>query len=137
MSEEMSYVYKTMARSGLVRQIDFHSQTSQYGAMTRGIRFLDPSLKKKMENIYKEIHSGNFAREWQSPLSRLKLKVLKFFARRQKLNRTEQQVRKYLGLPYQDTPETGEVPPEIREILQNPDVKKQLQSFEDQKEFSL
>ncbi len=137
MSEEMSYVYKTMAQSGLVRQIDFHSQTSQYGAMIRGIRFLDPSLKKKMENIYKEIKSGDFAREWQSPLSKLKLKVLKFLARRQKLNHIEQQVRRYLGLPYQDTPEPGGVPSEIGEILRNPEVQKQLQSFVDNTEFSL
>lgn len=137
MSEEMSYVYKTMASSGLVKQLDSHSQTSQYGAITRGIRFLDPSLKRKMEKIYEEIQSGSFAREWQNPLSKPKLKVLKFFARRQKLNRTEQRVRKYLRLPCQDTPEPGEIPPEIREILQNREIRSQLQSFEDYKEFSL
>lgn len=137
MSEEMSYVYKTMAGSGLVRQIDFHSYTSQYGAMTRGIRFLDPSLKKKMGNIYEEIQSGDFAREWQSPISRLKLKVLKFFARRQKLNRIEQQVRRHLGLPYQDAPEPGEVPLEIKEVLRNSEVQRQLQDFADYKDFPL
>jgi len=137
MSEEMSYVYKTMARSGLVKQTDFHSQTSQYGAMTRGTRFLDPSLREKMEKIYGEIHSGDFARELQNPLSKPKLKVLKFFARRQKVNRIEQRVRKHLGLSYRDVPEPREISSEIRKILQNREIRKQLQSFEDHEEFPL
>jgi len=137
MSEEMSYVYRTMARYGLVRQLALHSQTSQYGAMTRGIRFLDGSLKEKMERIFKEIQSGDFVKEWQSPLSKLKLKALRYFARRQKLNRVEQRVRARLRLPYQDAKEQGEVPSDIAGILQDPEVSKQLKSFEEHGEFRL
>jgi len=37
MSCEMSYTYKKMADIGLIKQVDLHSQTSQYGAMSRGI----------------------------------------------------------------------------------------------------
>jgi ketol-acid reductoisomerase len=136
MSEEMSYVYKTMANYGLVGQLDFHSQTSQYGAMTRGTRFLNPSLKAKMQKIYKEIDSGQFTREWQSPLSKHKLKVLKFFAKKQKLNRIEQEVRERLKLPDYSTGDIGEIPEDIKRVLQDPEIREQLHSFDSFDEFS-
>ncbi|MCG3222799.1 MAG: NAD(P)-binding domain-containing protein, partial [Candidatus Heimdallarchaeota archaeon] len=51
MSEEMSYTYKKMAQIGLVKQVEFHSQTSQYGAMSRGIKYTKLPLKKIMRGI--------------------------------------------------------------------------------------
>jgi ketol-acid reductoisomerase len=50
----------------MVRQMDFHSRTSQYGSITRGIRYLgvDAALKSKMAEILEEIRSGRFAEEW-------------------------------------------------------------------------
>ena len=47
----------------MVRQMDFHSRTSQYGSITRGIRYLglDAALKTKMAEILDEIRSGRFA----------------------------------------------------------------------------
>jgi ketol-acid reductoisomerase len=38
--------------------------TSQYGSMTRGIRFLDLDVRSRMEKVLAEIRSGAFAREW-------------------------------------------------------------------------
>jgi len=107
MSEEMADVYRTMARVGLIRQAGLHSQTSQYGAMSRAVRFLDPRLPRKMRRIYREIASGAFAREWQNPLSRLKLRALRFLASRQKLTGIEAEVRRRLGLSDPEGPETS------------------------------
>jgi ketol-acid reductoisomerase len=129
MSEEMSYVYRTMARVGLIDQVELHSQTSQYGAITRGVRFLDPSLKHKMRRIYEEIESGAFSREWQRPPARLKLRILRFFARRQPLGAVERTVREKLGMPVHRIEE--ESPDEIREALEREDVQEELRGFEE------
>jgi ketol-acid reductoisomerase len=105
MSEEMADVYRTMARVGIIRQARLHSQTSQYGAMSRAVRFLDPGLPRKMRRIYREIASGAFAREWQKPRARLKLRALRYLASRQKLSRIETEVRGRLGLDAAGEPE--------------------------------
>lgn len=132
LSEEMAYTYHKMAQVGLVRQTLFHSQTSQYGAMSRGIRFLGMGLKKRMKRVYAEIDSGAFAQEWQRPLSRMKFKAIRFFAMRQKINRLESQVRRELGLKEQaDFPP----PPDLEEILSDPALRAELESFEDAFEF--
>jgi ketol-acid reductoisomerase len=98
MSEEMAYTYRKMALAGLVRQTLFHSQTSQYGAMSKGIRFLNLGLRERMEKIHSEIADGVFAAEWRSPLAHLKLRIIRFFAMRQRINRVEQKVRTTLGM---------------------------------------
>jgi len=41
------------------------SDTAEYGGYTRGKRLIGPSVKLGMQNILKEIKSGDFAREWQ------------------------------------------------------------------------
>jgi ketol-acid reductoisomerase len=99
LSEEMSYTYEKMARIGLVKQTNFHSHTSQYGAMSRGIKFMNLPLKKTMKEILRNIESGGFAREWMKKSSKLKFKAIKFFAMKTKINTIEQKVRKSLELP--------------------------------------
>jgi len=137
MSEEMSYIYRQMSRVGLIRQTDFHSQTSQYGAMSRAIRFLNPKLRRTMSGILREIDSGSFAREWQRPLSRLKLRALRFFAARQKLGTIEQRVRARLGCPEGAALEVGEesMQENIRRILQDPRLRQELEGFEQSFEY--
>ncbi|MCJ7622911.1 MAG: hypothetical protein MUO76_05375 [Anaerolineaceae bacterium] len=129
MSEEMAYTYRKMAQVGLVRQTAFHSQTSQYGAMSRGIRFMNLGLKKRMSRIYAEIDSGAFAREWGSPLTRIKHRIIRFFAFRQSINRIEQCVRATLGLKEIDPSDYG-LDAEAQSILGDPAVKAELESFE-------
>ena len=50
----------------MLRQMDFHSHTSQYGSITRGARYLglDAPLKQIMGAVLEEIRSGRFADEW-------------------------------------------------------------------------
>lgn len=132
MSEEMAYTYRKMAQSGLVRQTAFHSPTSQYGAMSRGTRFLGMNLRRRMNQIYKEIDNGDFAREWSSPIAKMRFKIIKNLAMRQSINKIETQVRKTLGLKANEE----SVPAlELTEILKNPDIQKELKSFEEAFEF--
>jgi ketol-acid reductoisomerase len=66
LSGELAYGLGKIRDVGMVRQMDFHSRTSQYGSITRGVRYLglDPALKEKMGVILDEIRSGRFAQEW-------------------------------------------------------------------------
>ncbi|MFX0029693.1 MAG: ketol-acid reductoisomerase [Candidatus Hermodarchaeota archaeon] len=102
MSGEMAYTYKKMADVGLIKQVDFHSQTSQYGAMSRGIRFRKLPLRPKMMEILREIQNGEFTREWEKKITKLKFKMIKYFATKQKINKIEKQVRKNLNLKVYD-----------------------------------
>ena len=66
LSGEFAYSLEKIREVGMVRQMDFHSRTSQYGSITRGARYLglDEALKAKMAEILDEIRSGRFAEEW-------------------------------------------------------------------------
>ena len=132
MSEEMAYTYKKMAQAGLIRQTAFHSPTSQYGAMSRGTRFLGMNLRQRMNQIYKEINNGDFAREWSSPIAKIRFNIIKNLAIRQSINKIENQVRKSLGMK---AFEESTLTPELPEILKNPDIQKELKSFEEAFEF--
>ena len=132
LSEEMAYTYQKMAQIGLVRQTNFHSPTSQYGAMSRGTRFLGLGLRKRMNRIYDEIVGGSFAREWNSPFAKLRFKVIKFFAMRQSINKTEKFVRQSLGMKVMDEPIVNQ---EMRQILNDPRIQTELKSFEDTFKF--
>lgn len=132
MSEEMAYTYQKMAQTGLVRQTSFHSPTSQYGAMSRGARFLGMGLKPRMKRIYAEIESGDFAREWSSPLARLRFKVIKGFAMRQSINKVEGRVRKALGMKDLEAYESS---PGLDEVLKDPAIQAELKTFEDTYEY--
>jgi ketol-acid reductoisomerase len=66
MSGELAYALQRFTDTGVVNQMDFHSHTSQYGSMTRGWRFADIDLKRRMREALDEIRSGRFAAEWQA-----------------------------------------------------------------------
>ena len=66
LSGEFAYSFEKMREVGMMKQMDFHSRTSQYGTVTRGARFmtLGEPIKAKMSEVLEEIRSGNFADEW-------------------------------------------------------------------------
>jgi ketol-acid reductoisomerase len=128
MSNEMSYTYKKMADVGLVKQVDFHSQTSQYGAMSRGIRFRKLPLRDKFERILNEIQSGEFTKEWEKKITKLKFKIIKYFATKQKINKLEKQVRKSLKLKLYDIYE--EKLPTEAELLELKKISEEIKQFE-------
>ncbi len=128
MSNEMSYTYKKMADVGLVKQVDFHSQTSQYGAMSRGIRFRKLPLRDKMERILKEIRDGEFTKEWEKKITKMKFKMIKYLATKQKINKLEKQVRKSLKLKLYDIYE--EEPPTEAELAELKNISEEIKLFE-------
>ena len=132
MSEEMSYTYKKMAQIGLVKQTSFHSNTSQYGAMSRGIRYMDMGLEKKFQCTIDEIGSGKFAKEWAGPMAKMKFKIIKFFAMKQKINKIENQVRRNLKKREYDI---DTVPGEVEELLKQHDLKNEIDEIEDLFEY--
>ena len=64
MSGEFSYTMKKMAELGLTAQLTLHSTCSQYGSMSRGLRYVFPQIREKMEETLKEIQDGSFAEEF-------------------------------------------------------------------------
>ena len=132
MSEEMSYTYKKMAQIGLVKQTSFHSNTSQYGAMSRGLRYMDMGLEKKFQRTIDEISSGKFAKEWAGPMAKTKFKLIKFFAMKQKINKIENQVRRNLKKREYDI---DTAPGEVEELLKQPDLKNEIDEIEDLFEY--
>lgn len=127
-STEMSYTYKKMADVGLIKQVDFHSQTSQYGAMSRGIKYRKLPIVPIMKEILKNIQNGEFTKEWDKKLTKLKFKIIKFFATKQKINKLEQLVRKNLNLKIYDI--YNEEPPTQEEIAKLKDIEEELKLFE-------
>jgi len=64
MSGEFAYTLGKIAELGMVEQSALHSRTSQYGSMSRGVRFALPELRLKMMEGLEEIRSARFAQEW-------------------------------------------------------------------------
>jgi ketol-acid reductoisomerase len=69
MSGEFAYTLGKIAELGLIGQTALHSRTSQYGSMSRGVRFVLPELRLKMMEGLEEIRSGQFAQEWAAEQS--------------------------------------------------------------------
>ena len=66
LSGELAYTFEKIREVGLTKQMDYHSRTSQYGSITRGIRYLDlgEPLAERMRKVLEEIQDGTFAEEW-------------------------------------------------------------------------
>jgi ketol-acid reductoisomerase len=98
MSGELSYTLGKMAELGAIEQSALHSPTSQYGSMSRGMRFALPELRDRMREGLEEIRSGRFAREWaaEQTAGYPMLEMLREAARSLPLHRLEQELRQAL-----------------------------------------
>lgn len=63
-SGEASEVLKAMAEMGFYRQMSLHSQTSQYGTLSRGPLLIGDEFKLRLREVLEDIRTGRFAREW-------------------------------------------------------------------------
>jgi ketol-acid reductoisomerase len=63
-SGEAGEIFKQMARLGVINQLRLHSQTSQYGTLSRGPRMLPDETRDRLRAALDEIRSGRFATEW-------------------------------------------------------------------------
>jgi ketol-acid reductoisomerase len=99
MSGEFAYTLGKIAQMGLIEQATLHSGTSQYGSMSRGIRFQLPELRARLREGLENIQSGAFAREWAEEQAEgaPTLEILKEQARAMPLHAMEQELRAALG----------------------------------------
>jgi ketol-acid reductoisomerase len=63
-SGEAAEIFHQMARRGMIRQMRLHSQTSQYGSLSRAERMLPEEARDRLRRALEEIRSGRFADEW-------------------------------------------------------------------------
>jgi ketol-acid reductoisomerase len=68
LSGELAYSLLKIRDLGMVAQHQLHSHTSQYGSITRSLRYaeIDAVLQKRMRESLEEIRSGAFAKEWST-----------------------------------------------------------------------
>ncbi len=99
MSGEFAYTLSKIAEMGVVEQSRLHSLTSQYGSLSRGIRFMLPELRGKMLAGLEEIRSGAFATEWteEHQAGYPTLESLREAARSMPLYQWERDLRAALG----------------------------------------
>jgi len=64
LSGEIERTYRAMREIGPTKQWQLHSQTSQYGTMSRASRYADVDITTPMRTAIQEIDSGAFAKEW-------------------------------------------------------------------------
>jgi ketol-acid reductoisomerase len=55
-----------MSRRGLFNQMRLHSQTSQYGTLSRGATMLPDDARARFQEALDVIRSGRFATEWSA-----------------------------------------------------------------------
>jgi ketol-acid reductoisomerase len=64
LSGEMVEVARAMVERGFFKQLDLHSQTSQYGQLSRADRVLGRGAEERARQFLEAIRNGAFAREW-------------------------------------------------------------------------
>ena len=64
MSGELSFTMQKIAEMGTIKQLSLHSPTSQYGSISRSLRYVNPELRDQMRETLKEIQDGSFAKEF-------------------------------------------------------------------------
>jgi ketol-acid reductoisomerase len=69
-SGEAAEIFRQMARVGIVRQMRLHSQTSQYGTLSRGPTMLPDDTRARLRAALDGIRSGRFAEEWSAEQAR-------------------------------------------------------------------
>jgi ketol-acid reductoisomerase len=100
LSGELAYAFEKIRQVGMMRQMDFHSHTSQYGSLTRSARFADLDLESRMGAILREIQDGTFAREWSGagPQAEEMLARVKALRDQLPLNDWEARTRRAFGI---------------------------------------
>ncbi len=61
---KLKYVVELFEQHGLEGMGHKISHTAHYGGMTRGKRLITGSVKRELRTIFREIQSGQFAKEW-------------------------------------------------------------------------
>jgi ketol-acid reductoisomerase len=130
LSGEGRYTVDKIIDVGMIKQMNFHSQTSQYGQMSRGAKFR--RVAKKVEDfqrvILQEIENGKFAKEWEKDESRLKLQIMRHFEANTKFASIERRVRENLSFKKISIEEEPVFPSEDM-IKQYPHLKDEIEGI--------
>ncbi|MGE5326976.1 MAG: ketol-acid reductoisomerase [Deltaproteobacteria bacterium] len=98
-SEEGAEIFREMARVGFFKQMRFHSQTSQYGTLSRAHQIpFQPALREFMQRAMEDIRDGKFAGEWrrEQEAGYPTFAKLRSEADRHPMNRAEEEMRRLL-----------------------------------------
>jgi ketol-acid reductoisomerase len=100
MSGELSFTMQKIAEMGTFKQLSLHSPASQYGSMSRGLRYVNPDLRQQMKDTLKEIQDGSFAKEFieEFESGMETLKDMKEMAHEMPIVYLDELVRQRLGL---------------------------------------
>ncbi|MEJ2252109.1 MAG: hypothetical protein P8Y70_05470 [Candidatus Lokiarchaeota archaeon] len=109
LSGQMKDLYSKMINYGLFEYFISFPKRTQYGILSKGIEFED--IMKKMFKLQKEviehIENGGFAEEWEKRVSKIKFKLIKFFAPRIGFGKIERKVRKIFNNPRKNSFSNG------------------------------
>jgi ketol-acid reductoisomerase len=100
LSGEVERNYRLLREVGFVRQLDFHSPTSQYGQLSRRGTFDHLDVLSRMRELVDDIASGRFADEWQaeSRAGHPRLAALRAAHAGPAMQKFEDSIRRSLGL---------------------------------------
>ncbi|TXT58653.1 MAG: hypothetical protein BAJALOKI2v1_320003 [Promethearchaeota archaeon] len=132
----MKYSYDDMAKIGIIDHLKTLSPKNQYGSLSRVVRFQEviQRIVVLQKSILRNIQNGSFAEEWEKTWSKIKFKVMKFFAPKLGIGKIEKAVRENLKMPDIDIWE--QVPlPSIEEVERNLEIRKELADFRNFDEF--
>jgi ketol-acid reductoisomerase len=100
LSGEVERNYRLLREIGFVKQLEFHSPTSQYGQLSRRGSFDHLDVLSRMRELVDDISSGRFADEWdaESRDGHPRLRALKEQHAGPMMEEFERTVRHQLGL---------------------------------------
>ncbi len=107
LSGELAFYLKQASQFGLLNTLNLAPRINQYGTTSRIDRFDELKLQRLMEDALKDIHSGDFAREWTKEASDNYRRLRGFLKLQENLElwELEQQTLELLG---RDTEENSE-----------------------------
>ncbi|MHA2296084.1 MAG: NAD(P)-binding domain-containing protein [Candidatus Hodarchaeales archaeon] len=131
LSGEGGYTVDKMIEVGFMKQMNYHSQTSQYGQISRGTRFLKVGKKVKeiQQEILKEIEDGSFVEEWDEERSKIKLQLMRYHGSRIEFADVERRVRENLGFPEIERVKEPSYP--LEDVLNDHDLKTDVEEIKD------
>ncbi|UCG00276.1 MAG: NAD(P)-binding domain-containing protein [Candidatus Heimdallarchaeota archaeon] len=136
LSGNMKHSFMNMMDLGIVNQVGLLDERSQYGLLSRGMRYKEiiEEVLHIQKGVLRHIEDGGFAKEWERFPSKVKFKFIKFMASRVGFGSLEKRVRKNLGLPEVDL--WAETPyPTEEEIERKMRLQRELEEFKQYKEF--
>ncbi|MFX0123243.1 MAG: NAD(P)-binding domain-containing protein [Candidatus Hodarchaeota archaeon] len=136
LSGNMKYSFMNMMDIGIINQVGLLDERSQYGLLSRGMRYKEviEEVLHIQKGVLHNIENGGFAKEWERFSSKIKFKFIKFMASRVGFGSLEKRVRKNLGLPEVDL--WAETPyPTENDIEKKLQLQRELEEFKTYREF--